>query len=222
MKLAALVSLGTAAAYAGAFHPSMAGTPWFWLLLLLPNLVFGGYYAYRCWDEGTLLDRLQPRWGDLSLGALMAMALLFGSIFVQARVTPLGSEQNAWLLRVYLQLGSSAVLERSWMVGAAVAAIAVLEELSWRGLLLEELTERVGPRRAWLAAALLYALALVPTAFTLADPTAGLNPLLPLAALGAGLPWSFLAARQGRLPPVMMAHAAFAYFSAVQVRLPGL
>ncbi len=222
MKRAAAVFFGTMGCTTAAFHPALAQTPWFWLLLLLPHLVLGGYYVYRCWDEGSLLERLQPRWGDLSLAALMAMALLFGSIAVQAKLTPPGSAEQAWLLRIFSQLGSGLLLERRWGIVLVVVAIATLEELSWRGLLLDALAERVGWRRAWLAAALLYPLALVPTSFMLADPTAGPNPLLPLAALAAGLPWSFFAARQQRLPPVIVAHAAFAYFSTVQLRLPGL
>jgi hypothetical protein len=50
---------------------------------------------------------------------------------------------------------------------------------------------------------------------------AGLNPLLVLAALGCGLCWSFMARMFDRLPPVMVSHAVFTYFSATQFRVPG-
>jgi hypothetical protein len=65
----------------------------------------------------------------------------------------------------------------------------------------------------------LYALAHVPTVFTLADPIVGPNPLLAVAALGAGLVWSFAAAQFGRLPPVIVSHAVFSYF-AITMLLP--
>ena len=69
--------------------------------------------------------------------------------------------------------------------------------------------------------ALLYALAHVPTLFTLADPSAGKNPLLVLAALGGGLCWSFLVERTGRLLPSLLAHAVFSYFAARSLWLLG-
>jgi hypothetical protein len=68
----------------------------------------------------------------------------------------------------------------------------------------------------------LYGGATIPTAFGLYHPDAGLNPLLVIAALGCGLVWSFMAARLGRLPPVILSHMTFTYFSAVQFRSPGM
>jgi membrane protease YdiL (CAAX protease family) len=43
-----------------------------------------------------------------------------------------------------------------------------------------------------------------------------------VAALGAGLFFSFTARMTGRLPPAMIAHAIFAYFTVMQFRLPGM
>jgi hypothetical protein len=83
-------------------------------------------------------------------------------------------------------------------------------------------SERFGTRRGWPIATLLYGLAAVPTAFGLADPQAGLNPLLVIAAVGCGLFWSFMAMMVGRLPPVIISHAAFSYFSIAQFRWPGM
>jgi hypothetical protein len=73
-----------------------------------------------------------------------------------------------------------------------------------------------------MVAALLYAATLLPTAVTLRDPVAGLNPLLPIAALGAGIVWSFEASLLKRLAPVALSHMAFTYFSAVQFHWPGM
>ena len=89
-------------------------------------------------------------------------------------------------------------------------------------MVLHQLTERLGPRRAWPLAALLYALSVAPTIFTLADPIAGPNPLLFIAALGCGIFWTFIASRTNRLPPSIISHVAFTYFSVTQFRTPGL
>ena len=59
-------------------------------------------------------------------------------------------------------------------------------------------------------------------AWCLADPTAGPNPLLVVAALGCGLFWSFTASILGRLPPVIISHMVFTYFVSVQFHPPGL
>ena len=40
-------------------------------------------------------------------------------------------------------------------------------------------------------------------------PDAGLNPVLPLAALGGGLVWGAMARAFGRLAPSVLAHALF-------------
>jgi membrane protease YdiL (CAAX protease family) len=122
----------------------------------------------------------------------------------------------AWLYRLALQLG----IERpSVRVLAMIVALTALEELTWRGLVLTDLTERLGTRRAWPLAALLYALCHAPTLQLLSHPGAGLNPLVVLGALGAGLVWSFMTFLLGRLPPVMVSHAVFSYF-AVTMLLP--
>jgi membrane protease YdiL (CAAX protease family) len=87
-------------------------------------------------------------------------------------------------------------------------------------MVLDELTERFGSRKAWPLAALCYAFAALPTLYTLRAPLAGLNPLLVTAALGCGIVWSFLASIKGRLLPVIVAHCVFTYFALVQFRWP--
>jgi membrane protease YdiL (CAAX protease family) len=95
-----------------------------------------------------------------------------------------------------------------------VAALAALEEIVWRGWVLENVREQYGVRAAAPISAAAYALAHVPTAFTLAAEPAGLNPLLVLASLGAGGCWAFLALVLGRLWPVIVSHLVFSYFLA--------
>lgn len=222
MSWIVLVVTVVAAALGFVFRPALAGTPTFYLSLLGAYVVLGVPALYRMWDHGTLLDRLKPRWGDLSIGAVTAGALLLASFGARSVLAPADEPRQAWLYAIYLQLGPSELIQRSVWITVCVLLIAILEELVWRGLVLDALADRFGSRRSWPLAALLYAAAHIPVAFTLADPLAGPNPLLPLAALGCGIVWSFLAGLLGRLPPVMISHAAFIYFSTVQFRPPGL
>lgn len=210
------------AAHALAFRPALSGSPTlFWWLLGAYGLL--SLLALRhFWNEGTLLDRLMPRWGDLSIGILLTALLLLASFVARGALAPAGTVRYAWLYRLYLQLGNPEVVQHSVLLTGAVLLVAIGEELVWRGLVLDILSERLGTRRGWIAATLAYTLATVPTVFTLRDPVAGLNPLLPTAAFGAGLVWSFVAARLGRLTPVMISHMAFTYFSVVQFRWPGM
>ncbi len=222
MKRVALSVLLLTLAHGLAFRETFAGTPWFFVILAVPYALLGALALHHFWEQGTLLDRLAPRWGDLSIGALAAMLLLMASWLGRSALAPSGTPRQAWLYRIYIQLGDPDVVQHSIALSAAVLLIPVAEELVWRGMVLDLVTDRVGTRRGWLLATLLYTLTISPTLFALRDPVAGLNPLLPTAAFGAGLVWSFLAGRLGRLPPVAVSHMAFTYFTAVQFRWPSL
>ena len=221
MKRAAFSFLVITAANAAAFRPEAAASATFWLALAVPYALLGALALYSLWDAGTLRDVLRPKWGDLSVGAATAAVLLIASWVGRSVFSPSGSERGAWLYRVYLQVGSSEHLQRSIVLTSLLLCIPLMEELVWRSWVLEELLERFGKRRGWPLAALLYALSLAPTVYLLSDPKAGLNPLLVLAGLGCGLVWSFMAMFQRRLPPVIISHMAFTYFSTVQFRFPG-
>ena len=207
-------------AMAYAFRLEVAGSAWFWLALGVPYLALAALALYKLWDEGTLLEVLQPRWGDFSLGFLTAAILLLSSWGARAVLAPAGSTRTAWLFRIYAQIGDSDVVQRSVLYTGVLFLIVVCEELVWRSLVLDELSQRFGPRRAWPLAALCYGVTALPTLFTLRDPMAGYNPLLLTAALGCGIVWSFLASIKGRLMPVIIAHGVFTYFSLVQFRWP--
>ena len=131
---------------------------------LLPSAV------YRLWDTDTLRDVLRPKWGDLSIGALTAAALLLASWVGRSVLSPPGTDRGAWLYRIYLQIGSSDALQRSILLTSLLLLIPVLEELVWRSYVLDQLLERFGKRRGWPLAALLYSLSLTPTVFALSDP----------------------------------------------------
>lgn len=217
-----LVVAVTAAAHALAFRPSLSGSTALWWWLLGAYVLLAGVAVHYLFEEGTLLDRLAPRWGDLSIGALLAATLLLGSWLARGALAPSDTVRYAWLYRLYVQLGDPEIVQQSIALTLVLLLVAALEELVWRGLVLDLLTVRFGSRRGWMLATLLYAAGTLPTVYLLRDPLAGPNPLLPTAAIGAGLVWSFVAARVGRLPPVMVSHMAFTYFSVVQFRWPGM
>jgi len=217
-----LTLLLTFAGMAYSFSEARAGSPLFWLGLSLPYVVLVALALHKMWDEGTLMELLTPRWGDVSIGSVSMMALLFASWAARKILCPVGTPRQAWLFRIYLQLGNPEHLQRSTGYTLLILLICVAEEIVWRGMVLGELTQRFGRRAALPLSALAYAFATLPTLWLLRDPVAGLNPLFLTAALGCGLVWSFLAAQVGRLSPVMLSHMAFTYFTIVQFRLPGL
>jgi membrane protease YdiL (CAAX protease family) len=216
VKLSLLVTLIIAAAMGFAMREPLAASPSMWLGLGLPYVALSGFALYQFQKDGTLRDVLRLRGGDFTLGALIAGLLFGGAYGVRHLLLGPGSSKTIWLFHIALQLGT---VRPSPGLLALVAVIGVLEELVWRGLVLTALTESLGSRRAWPVAALFYAAAHLPTIFTLADPQAGPNPLLAIAALGAGLVWSFAARLFGRLPPLIISHAFFTYF-AVALLLP--
>jgi membrane protease YdiL (CAAX protease family) len=218
----AVAVVATTAAIGFALRPELAGSKAMYLVIAAAYAVLAGWALYEMWDDGTLLDRLSPRWGDLSMGVLVAGLLFAGSWVGRSLLASSGTPGQAWLFHIYLQLGDAAQIERSLVITAVLLVVPILEEIVWRGMVLGHLTKQFGQRRAWPLAALLYAVSVVPSVFTLADPVAGKNPLLFVAALGCGIFWSFLASVTNRLPPVIISHIAFTYFSVTQFRAPGL
>jgi membrane protease YdiL (CAAX protease family) len=208
------------ATYAFAFRPEIGGTALFFWIFGLPHLALAALAVHKLWDDGVLCDRLVPRGGDIAIGVIVAFLLLLSSWAARATLTPPGTSRSAWLFSIYLQLGDPELIQRSFVLTLVLLVIALSEELVWRGMVLEELNERLGTRVGWIAAALLYCLASLPTAYTLRDSVAGLNPLIVFATLGCGLVWTFMAGRLGRLVPGAVSHMVFTYFSAVQFHLP--
>jgi len=220
LKRVLLAFVVVTASYAAAFRLEFAGTAAFYWVFGVPHLALAALAVRGFLRDGTLKARLTPRMGDITLGALPGIALLVASWAARAVLVPAGTPRQAWLLHLYLVLGDPETLQHSVFLTSALAVIVVCEELIWRGMVLDELSERFGNRRAFVFAVLLYALAALPTVYALRDPLAGPNPLLLIAALGCGLVWTFLAGRLGRLLPSVIAHLVFTYFSAVQFRWP--
>jgi membrane protease YdiL (CAAX protease family) len=204
--------LATALASYFAFLPARSGSVMFWALAGGPTVVLAGVAAAWAQREELLREWLAPRWGDFSRGVACAV-LLFGVAWAFSRIaTPVGSGREVWLVSLYGQLGDPRVLQsHAPLVAGAIAVAALAEELVWRGMVTQLLAERVGTRSAWVWSAVLYALVYVPTMWSLRSGGEGgaLNPVLPAAALGAGLLWGGMARAFGRLAPGVLAHALF-------------
>ncbi len=219
MNLVVVAVVLTLAGAGISFHPSFAGTAWMWAAFPLLQAPLAILSLARLKKSGALQDMLQPKWGDISLGMISALVLLAASWAIRSVAAPEGSPREAWLFRAYLQAGDPRVLQDRWpLVALGIVAIASLTELAWRGLVLPRLEEKLGSRRAWPAAGLLYGLCFAPSAWWLRDQ-AGINVLILLAATSGGLVWSFLAVRSQRLVPSMMSHGVFLWFVVVQFRV---
>ncbi len=214
---ATLASLVTATF---ASHPSWAGSPKLWLALLLAELPLALWALVDLWRRAALDARLRPRFGDLTLGVTGAVALIIAVWAGRTLLSPPGSPQQAWLMRLYLQLGAPGALERVLWVPMAVIAVAVLDELVWRGWVQYRLGLDFGLWRSALLTGLLFGVQSLPTMVTLADPAVGFNPLLVPAAFAGGLLWSYLTVLRGSAVAAMISHAAFTYFTVMQFR-PG-
>jgi membrane protease YdiL (CAAX protease family) len=219
MKIATLVTAVVAAAIAFAFRAGLAGTPMMWLGITIPYAALSALALYRLYDDGTLLDVFRIRAGDVTVGVLTAGLVYGGAWVIERFFISTSAPRLAWLFRMALQIGAGR--PSPIFLGLIIVGLALAEELVWRGLVLGALAESFGTRRAAPLAALAYAIAHVPSMFTLADPEVGTNPLLVVAAFGCGLVWSFTATLAGRLPPVIISHAVFSYF-AIAMLLPKL
>jgi membrane protease YdiL (CAAX protease family) len=216
----AVATMLVAAAVTIAMQQGMSGSPFALLVLALPYAVLAALGILYLRREGTLAEKLRPKSGDLTFGALVTVMLFFGAIAGRKFLAPHGSVREAWVVRVYLQIGDPELMqERVLAASLAIVAVAILEEVAWRGLIYALVEERLGTRRAWPVTAVLYASAHLPTIVLLRDPYAGPNPLIVLAALGCGLVWGLIVARTGRLPVAIFSHAFFTWCVAVQFPL---
>jgi uncharacterized protein len=206
--IAAAVAVTGATSYL-AFSRERSGTVAFWGFAVGSTAVMAVVAAAWAYREDFLREWLWPIAGDFTRGLAGAVAL-FGVAWAATRLlAPVGSKREIWLVSLYGQIGDPRVLQaHAPAVAAAVALAALAEEIVWRGAVTQLLAERLGSRTAWIGSAGLYALALVPTAWAL-QTGEGLNPLLVIAAAGAGLFWGALARAFGRLVPSILAHALF-------------
>jgi membrane protease YdiL (CAAX protease family) len=204
------VTSATGLVIAYAFDPARAGQPSILIALFALYASLSAVAVARLHRRGELLARFRPVGGDVTLGALVALLLYGGARVFEMSVTPRGSPREAWLVRLYLQIGDPDAAGRG-LASAAVLGVAALEEVVWRGLVMRTLEDALGAYRAAVVTAALFAVAHLPTLWLLRDPAAGLDPLVVLAAFGCGLAWGLVAARTKRLVPAIIAHALFSW-----------
>jgi membrane protease YdiL (CAAX protease family) len=209
MKAALLACAVVAMAVGFGLRPALAQSPWMWASMIGAYLLLGALALRDLQRRDLLWVRLRPKGGDVSIGILIGLCLTAAGILAQRYVAPISSPRAAWLFQLYAQIGNVA---NSPALLCAVALLGILEEVVWRGWVLESAREQFGVRAAAPLSAAAYSLAHLPSAFTLASEPAGPNPLLVLASLGAGGCWAFLVLTLGRLWPVIISHLVFSYF----------
>lgn len=221
LYLAAIVA-AIAVASTLAFNVSRAGTSAVFIIMGIPTVVLGALGVVYAKHYGFVKSWVTVRSGDFTRG-FCAAAILFGAAYIFMRVAaPPDSVRASWFARLYLQAGDPSVLRKH--VGLVVLGIVVLsiaEEVLWRGFVIALLEEVMGWSRAWIGAAVLYALAHLPTLWLLRDPVAGLNPVLVLGALGCGLVWGGMARLYDRLLPAIFSHVLFDWVVIMMFRLWG-
>ncbi|HEX2880796.1 MAG TPA: CPBP family intramembrane glutamic endopeptidase [Polyangiaceae bacterium] len=185
-----------------------------WLPLLGGYSLLTAFAIFQIRKQGRLSECFTLKGGDLSIGIMLGLGLLAMAWLIKTRLVPSGSDREGWLFQIFLLTGP---IVSSTAKTLALVLLAAMEEVIWRGFVAHDLTQALGARRALPLAAVLYAVAVLPTAWTLADASAGLNPLIVLAALGCGICWTFLALRSKRLFAVWISHAVFSYFAAAHL-----
>jgi membrane protease YdiL (CAAX protease family) len=204
------IALMSAAALVFSLQPARGDSPARFTALGAFYAVTAAAAALRLHRRGELRDFMMPRAGDLALGFAVGASFYVAAMATSMTIAPHGTPREAWLIRVYATFGDPALPEYHVM-GAVVFAIAVLEEITWRGLVLQILDASLGARGAWLLSSAMYAAAALPIAFLLGTSRAGLNPLAVSAALAGGLVWGYMTHRMRRLPPAIFSHAIFSW-----------
>ncbi len=192
-----------------AMRGTWAASWQFWATLAVTYAALSALAVRQLHERQLVAARMKPRGGDVSIGILLGLLMVVAGVVVQRWLAPLTSPQAGWLAAIYIQVGN---IQNSGPLIAMLASLGLMEELVWRGMVLEALRDRFGPRWAAPTSALFYSVAHIPTLFTLQVAPAGPNPLLVVAALGAGLLWGFAAMALSRLWPVIIAHVVFSYF----------
>jgi membrane protease YdiL (CAAX protease family) len=202
--LAAVALVASASAY--AFAIDRAASPAIFAALGSAELAAAALGIYVLKADARLADAWAPRWGDLRNGFLAAV-FAWAATTGLARLLAGVGDFDAHLLRLYLQAGPvGATPGVPFVLG--VAAMAALEETVWRCLVPRALEAFVPPRLAWMLAAVLFAIAHMPSVSAMAVMGSP-NVLFPAASLGLGIFLGALAAATGRVVPGFFAHLLF-------------
>jgi uncharacterized protein len=204
-----------------AWAPGHVGSATFWALTCGPYVCLAGLAIWWAIRDDLLSQWLSPHWGDFTRG-IVGAAVLYAAAWSFARyAAPVGSPREIWLVSLYGQLGDPQQLRaHAPLVGGAILLASACEEVVWRGMVTQLIADRVGSRTGWLAAAALYAVAYVPTMWSLRAGF-GLNPALVAAALAVGVFCGAMARAFGGLVPGIVAHAFFDWAVLMMIPLWG-
>ncbi len=193
-----------------AFVDARAGHPAATALILLAQAPFAVFALVRLHRDGVLGERTAPRAGDPTKGIVLAVltyALAAGVVYL---AFPPASELGTLLARLYLHFGDPGSLRRATLASTGlIFLVASTEELVFRSLATDLLSELIGSRRAWIASFLLFFSSLLPSMWALR--IAGrLNPVYVVIAGLAGLVFA-IAHRfgGGRVIFLVLAHTLF-------------
>ena len=207
-----IVAIALTASVAAAFHFTLASIQ----PGMAPLLALGGIYAVFAaltvlrFKRKHELELFKLKGGDITIATVVA-AMLYGLAYVTVTlIMPRGSVRDGWMFHIYLVIGAAFTENRHYL-SAGLLVVGALEEVTWRGIVLDSLEVRLGRRNAALVSSTLWAVAHVPTLYRLGDPIAGPNPILVGAAFGCGLVWSYLRYRTDRLAPAILSHAIFSW-----------
>ena len=207
-----LIALALSALVAASFHFALAPAAPKLAAFVALGLVYTLFAALTVvrFKKKHDLALLRPKSGDITIAAAVA-GLLYGLAYVGASVIlPHGSARESWLVHVYVLL-SDAFRDGRHILSVGLFLIGGLEELSWRGIVLDAFESRFGRLQASVLSSAFWAVAHVPTLYRLGDPVAGPNPLLLVAAFGCGMTWCYVRYRTDRLAPSVISHAIFSW-----------
>lgn len=207
LAIAAGVTVAVGATFLLAFDPTRPGKTAFVILA-------GSYAVLTAATIGFLkrrrdLSLLRFKGGDITIAGVVA-GILYGLAFAVHVGVTARPPREGWIFRVYQLVGGPLTDDRV-LFSIALAGIGVMEEIVWRGLVYGILEPALGRAKALVASSLLFGAAHLPTIYLLRDEIAGLNPLLPLAAVGCGAVWCYLRIRTDRLLPSVLSHGLFTW-----------
>ena len=174
----------------------------FWLSLFIAAFSLS---LLACYARRELLFARFPLRKSLLIGTLTAASLYIVFWFFE-RILVRFLPFTLYQLESVYSLGTG--LKPSFLGIPSLLAIAVGEELFWRGYVQEFLSRGVGPARGWWAATLLYSGVFIPSD----------NPLLFVSVLVAGLFWGYLYRVKRNLWLNIVSHAV--WLSAVVYLFP--
>jgi uncharacterized protein len=192
MKAAYVLSLSAIIFWCALFSPW--GSPYihFWLLMTLATGILGAASLILGHKDNQSLYEFRFRYIAIGIASAYVLYVIFlaGHLALE-HFAPFARQQIAAIYnrRAGTPVFTIGVLLFFW-IGPA-------EEIFWRGLIQHRLMKKLGGRKGYLCASLIYACVHLPA----------LNPVLLVAALVCGLFWGAMFKKFGSVWPGLISHA---------------